>query len=418
MSRAGRNQTNPKNGTTRVVFDLGSSRQCGYIVAMTVRDQKQTASGLTLFAISTPGLESVTAGELKNLGVSEVDVVFGGVGFSGSRHILYKANLHLRTAARILLRLGSFRATKFVELRRKAGRLPWEKYFSPGQPVVMRVSCHRSRLIHSQAVEERVLGAVADRLGGPVHPVTPRSPESSLARLILVRFANDQCTVSLDSSGALLHQRGYRFSTAKAPLRETLAAGMILASGWDGLSPFMDPFCGSGTIAIEAALIARGTPAGSSRRFAFMDWPDFDSGLWESLLAESKPPAGSDVPPIVASDRDQGAVRAAKDNARGADVGGCISFSRRPVSDIKPPGGCGWVVTNPPYGVRLSRSRDLRDLHASFGRVLRQKCPGWNVTMLCGNASLQRATGLDFGPAMSVTNSGLRVRLLSGRVPE
>jgi len=385
---------------------------------MTARDHKQTASGLTLFAISTPGLESVTAEEIKNLGVSEVDFVFGGAGFSGSRHILYKANLHLRTATRILLRLGSFRATKFVELRRKAGHPPWEKYLSPGQPVVMRVSCRRSRLIHSQAVGERILGAVEDRLGGPVHPVTPGSPESSVARLILVRFANDQCTVSLDSSGALLHRRGYRLSTAKAPLRETLAAGMILASGWDGHSPFMDPFCGSGTIAIEAALIARGIPAGSSRRFAFMDWPDFDNDLWESLLAESKPRPAPDVPPIAASDRDHGAVRTAEDNARRAGVEDCISFSRCPVSDVKPPGGCGWVVTNPPYGLRLSRSRDLRDLHASFGRVLREKCPGWNVTMLCGNASLQRATGLDFGPAISVTNGGLKVRLLNGRVPE
>jgi putative N6-adenine-specific DNA methylase len=385
---------------------------------MADRDQKKTGSGLAFFAICAPGLESITAEEIKNLGVREADVIFGGVGFSGSRQILYKANLHLRTASRILLRLGSFRATKFVELRRKAGHLPWEKYLSPSQPVVMRASCHRSRLIHSQAVEERVLGAMEDRLGGPVQPVTPRSLENSSARLILVRIANDQCTISLDSSGTLLHQRGYRLSTAKAPLRETLAAGMILASGWDGRSPLMDPFCGSGTIAIEAALIARGIPPGSSRRFGFMDWPDFDNALWESLLAESRPPAGSAVPPIVGSDRDRGAVQAALDNARRAGVEDCIAFSRRPISDIKPPGGCGWVVTNPPYGVRLSRSKNLRDLHASFGHVLREKCPGWNVTMLCGNASLQRATGLDFGPAISVTNGGLKVRLVSGRVPE
>ena len=384
---------------------------------MADRDQKKTGSGLALFAICSPGLESFTADELKNLGVREANLVYGGVGFSGSRQTLYKANLHLRTASRILIRLGSFQATKFAELRRKAGRLPWEKYLSPSQPVVMRVSCHRSRLIHSQAVEDRVLGAVDDRLGRPVQPVTPRNLESSPAQLILVRVANDQCTISMDSSGALLHQRGYRLSTAKAPLRETLAAGMVLASGWDRRSPFMDPFCGSGTIAIEAALIARGIPPGSSRRFAFMDWSDFDYALWESLFAESRPSTGSAIPPIVASDRDKGAVQAALDNARRAGVEGCIAFSRRPISDIKPPGVCGWVITNPPYGVRLSRSRDLRDLHASFGSVLREKCPGWNVTMLCGNASLQRATGLDFGPARSVTNGGLKVRLVSGRVP-
>ena len=385
---------------------------------MADRDPKKTGSGPALFAITTPGLESVTAQEIRNLGVGEADVIFGGVGFSGSRQILYKANLHLRTASRILLRLGTFRATKFVELRRKTGHLPWERYLSPSEPVVIRVSCHRSRLIHSRAVQERVLGAVADRLGRPVQAVAPRNVEASSARLIFVRIANDQCTISLDSSGALLHQRGYRLSTAKAPLRETLAAGMILASGWDGRSPLMDPFCGSGTIAIEAALIARGIPPGSSRRFAFMDWPGFDRALWESLLAESRPPAGTAVPPIVASDRDKGAVQAALDNAGRAGVEDCIAFSRRPVSDIEPPGDCGWVITNPPYGVRLSRSRDLRDLHASFGSTLREKCPGWNVTMLCGNASLQRATGIAFGQALSVTNGGLKVRLVSGRVPD
>jgi len=381
-------------------------------------DHKETGSGPGLFAITTPGLESVTAQEINNLGVREAHVIFGGVGFFGSRQILYQTNLHLRTASRILLRLGSFRATKFAELRRKTGHLPWEKYLAPDQPVVMRVSCHRSRLIHSGAVEERVLGAVEDRLGGAVQAVTPRNVEASSARLIFVRIANDQCIISVDSSGALLHQRGYRLSTAKAPLRETLAAGMILASGWDGRSPLMDPFCGSGTIAIEAALIASSIPPGSSRRFAFMDWPGFDRALWESLLAESRPPAGTAVPPIVASDRDQGAVEAALDNAGRAGVESCIAFSRRPVSDIDPPGGCGWIVTNPPYGVRLSQSRDLRDLHASFGHVLRDKCPGWKLTMLCGNASLQRATGLDFGQATSVTNGGLKVRLVSGRVPE
>ena len=384
---------------------------------MADRDQKKTGPGLALFAICTPGLESVTAEEIKDLGVREAHVIFGGVGFSGSRQILYKANLHLRTASRILLRLGSFRATKFVELRRKAGHLPWQNLLRAHQPVVLRVSCHRSRLIHSKAVEERVLGAIEDRLGHPVQPIKPRTAEGGTARLILVRIANDQCTISMDSSGTLLHQRGYRLATAKAPLRETLAAGMILASGWDGCSPLMDPFCGSGTIAIEAALIARGIPPGSSRRFAFMDWPDFDNALWESLLAESRPPAGTAVPPIVASDRDKGAVQAALDNARRAGVEDWIAFSRRPVSDIEPPGGCGWVITNPPYGVRLSRSRDLRDLHASFGSVLREKCPGWNVTMLCGNALLQRTTGLDFGPARSVTNGGLKVRLVNGRVP-
>jgi putative N6-adenine-specific DNA methylase len=220
------------------------------------------------------------------------------------------------------------------------------------------------------------------------------------------------CTVSMDSSGALLHRRGYRLATAKAPLRETLASAMVMASGWDRISPLLDPFCGSGTIPIEAALLARRVPAGFSRRFAFMDWPNFDSRPWDELLVHAGKAIASDIPKIFASDRDAGAIQAAQANAERAGVADCIGFSREAISAIDPPPGPGWVVTNPPYGVRLKKTNDLRNLYAQLGKVLRIRCPGWHVTVLCDRVQLIRSTGLEFDKGISMKNGGLKVRLL------
>jgi putative N6-adenine-specific DNA methylase len=199
-------------------------------------------------------------------------------------------------------------------------------------------------------------------------------------------------------------------------LRETLAAGILLASGWDASSPLLDPFCGAGTIAIEAALLARKIPPGIKRRFAFMDWPNFDAGMWEELLAGAEVAPKIRGPKIIASDRDAGAIQAAQANAERAGMAGGIEFSCRPISAIDPPERPGWVVTNPPYGVRLGTNKDLRKLYAQFGKVLRAKCPGWQVAMLCNSAELLRATGLKFDPGIQTRNGGLKVRLVRGRI--
>jgi putative N6-adenine-specific DNA methylase len=220
----------------------------------------------------------------------------------------------------------------------------------------------------------------------------------------------------MDSSGALLHRRGYRLATAKAPLRETLASAMVMASGWNMISPFLDPFCGSGTIPIEAALLARRVPPGYSRRFAFMDWPHFDSKSWDELLVYASKAIASDTPNIIASDRDAGAIQAGQANAERAGVADCIEFSRKAISTIDPPSGPGWVVTNPPYGVRLRKTNDLRNLYAQLGKVLRTRCPGWRVTILCDRVQLIRSTGLEFDRGISMMNGGLKVRLLRGFV--
>lgn len=385
----------------------------------------------TLFAVCAPGLELYTTLELRGCGLlpASPDQDYrkkrtpqgtgnerGGVEFRGRLKAVYLANLTLRTASRVLLRLGEFYAASLPELRHKGGQLEWERFLVPGQPVVIRVTCHKSRLYHSGAVSERIVGAISDRLQQPP-PVQSYSEQEdgNPAQLVVVRLYRDTCTISVDTSGELLHRRGYRLGTAKAPLRETLAAGMLLASGWDKTSTLLDPFCGSGTIPIEAALMARGQPPGANRHFTFMDWPNYDPYLWTECLEESIPNPPTSLPPILASDRDTGAIEIALANAERAGVAGDISFSERVISAIEPV-GVGWVVTNMPYGRRVSPHKDLRDLYAQFGNVIRAKCPGWRIGVLSNDLRLLGNIGVMLDTSLSTENGGVPVKFGRGRV--
>lgn len=381
----------------------------------------------TCFAVAAPGLEAFTAAELTRLGllpadsparlVSETGEDAGGVEFEAGLPGIYLANLHLRTASRVLVRLGSFYTTTFSQLRQEAGRLPWERYLIPARPVAIRVTCHKSRLYHSDAVAERVAGAIADRLRKACPVVKSAADDPEPPQLIVVRLTNDLCTISVDSSGALLHRRGYRLATAKAPLRETLAAGMLLAAGYDGSAPLLDPFCGSGTIAIEAALLARRFAPGRHRRFAFMNWPHYDSTAYQKLLNEANAAILNTVAPIFASDRDAGAIEMAKANAERAGVLKNIEFTCQAVSSLQPPAGPGWVITNPPYGVRVASSKDLRNLYARFGQLLREHFPGWQLAVLCSENALLNQMGLPLDRSLGLVNGGIPVRLARATLP-
>ncbi|HEX6047670.1 MAG TPA: hypothetical protein VFZ21_00315 [Gemmatimonadaceae bacterium] len=374
------------------------------------------------FAVTAPGLERLALGELERLGSRDADVVAGGVTFGASRQLLYAANLHLRTASRVLARIGVFRATAFHELERRAGKIPWEAFVSPNLDVALRVTCRKSRLYHSDAVGERVASAIASRVVG-VRFVGDAGDETDAPgrreQLIVVRLFHDQCTVSIDSSGDLLHLRGYRQAVGRAPLRETLAAAALLASGWDAHAPLLDPMCGSGTIPIEGALIARRIPPGLRRDFAFIRWPDFDERTWRTLVADAQSAILPSAPsPIQASDRDAGAVDAARANADRAGVLADIELTQRAISEVEPPADrSGWVVTNPPYGVRVGDRDRLRNLYAQFGKVLRARCPGWRVTVVSAAPELERQTGLPLSATLRTRNGGIPVRLVSGDVP-
>ena len=362
-----------------------------------------------LFATCAPGFEAVAAQELFTLGIATPRVEAGGVNFRGFASHVYKVNLWARSIERVLLRLDEFRALTFKELHDKAKQIDWAQYIQPTRPVSIRATCHKSRLIHSDAVVERVATAIANKFKRNIGA----DDADEHAQLIVVRVVNDVCTISLDSSGPLLHRRGYRQATAKAPLRETLAAAMLLSSGWTPEHPLIDPFCGSGTIPIEAALIARNIAPGLKRRFAFMDWPRFDQGRVAKLSSTQANEAILPTAPasIQGSDRDAGAIEASRANAERAGVLNDIEFTQRAVSAIEPIGR-GWIVTNPPYGQRVSDDKDVRNLYAQFGKVARAKAAGWHIAMLAGSDELAQATKLPFGPAVRVNNGGLRVRFV------
>ena len=392
-----------------------------------------------IFAVCAPGLESFVRAELSGLGITPAPgpAIPGGVEFEAGLERIYLANLWLRTASRITVRLGEFLAVGFQELIRKTRNLEWGRFLNPDVAVKLSVTCRSSRLYHSGAVAERIRTAIREKMGTVLFDDIPgiqadeadrdgvgeenREPSSNRAvQLVIVRIHKDICTLSIDSSGDLLHKRGYRLETAKAPLRETLAAAVIMASGWDRKSALMDPFCGSGTIPIEAGMMARNLPPGRKRDFAFMRWPGFDRALWDAMLRNSGEKTG-DCPLMFGSDRDEGAVAIALRNAARAGLSDFVRFERGAVSDFSPPEGSkpGWIVTNPPYGVRVSGGKDLRNLYARFGAVVREKFSGWRCAVITADRSLAGHTklGFDKTPVFESNNGGLKVRCHATAAP-
>jgi putative N6-adenine-specific DNA methylase len=368
--------------------------------------------------------------ELERLGISAA-IEAGGVAWSGSMDSVARANLWLRTASRVLVRVGEFRARTFWELERHARKLPWERFAAPGTPVRFRVTSRKSRLYHTDAIAQRLAEAVAARAGtittdstrngdppaGTADDEDGYDDDCASGQLFVVRVVRDICTVSADASGALLHKRGYRQAVAKAPLRETIAAAMLLGSEWPGSVPLIDPLCGSGTIPIEAALIARGVAPGLGREFALQKWPDFDASSWERMVADARQSQLNRVlAPILGSDRDAGAVESARANAVRAGVAGDIDLQVRPISAAEPASGRGWVVTNPPYGVRVGEAGAVRDLYAALGNVLRARFRGWTVALLSPAATLERQVGVALGERFATVNGGTPVRLMTGQV--
>lgn len=379
---------------------------------------------LDLHLVSPPGFEEILASEARELNLEIGEVETGSVEARGDVTGLYAANVHLRTANRVLVRAASFRATAFHELERGARKIEWARWIGANTSVDVRATCRKSRLYHSDAVAQRVMEAIARTTGASdAAIVDDGEDEGGDGQLVVVRMFHDRCTISIDSSGALLHRRGYRQAVAKAPLRETVAAGMLLAAGWKGDVPLLDPFCGSGTISIEGALIARriapNRRRAESRQFAFARWPSFDDARLSALVAaalERELPRAGIV--IAGSDRDAGAVDAARANAARAGVEADVAFEVRPISAVAPLAGPdGLVATNPPYGVRVKGGRDARDLFARAGAVLRERLPGWELALLSPDRSLDAQLRVPLDERLVTSNGGIRVRLVMGRIP-
>lgn len=366
---------------------------------MNRKDQEQ------FFVIASPGLEAICAREMAALELAGLDILPGGVGFTGRLADLYQANLSLRTASRVVARVGRFRCRDFPDLYRACVRLPWGKFVRPDTPLHCRVTCRNSRLMHGGRVAETLLAAIGHTLGG----VTVAA--NAGGQLLLARLVDDVVELSIDSSGDLLHRRGHRTHVAAAPLRETLAAGVLQLLGWDGGEPLADPLCGTGTFLLEGALLASHRAPGLHRRFAFMHWPGYRAGLWEQLCREARGAERSCPTAISGADADAGSVAAARANLAQAGVADVVALQHRPLADQPMQAGTGLVVCNPPYGKRLIPDGPLEGYFAALGRELARVYPGWRKALLVPEPRLARATGLPLRQVAELDNGGLRVGL-------
>ncbi|MDQ8162449.1 MAG: class I SAM-dependent RNA methyltransferase [Gemmatimonadota bacterium] len=378
-------------------------------------------SGFDAFAVAAPGLAPLVAAECVALGITPREVSPAGVSFTATADQLFTANLWSRLTSRVLVRLAEFEARDFATLEKMAARVPWHHVLTPGAAVRLRVTCRKSRLYHSDAVAERVARGITNSIAGSQALGRAKDDEEDddgNTQLIVVRFDHDRCTISADSSGALLHRRGWRQAIAKAPLRETLAAAMLAACEWEGAVPLVDPFCGSGTIGIEAALRVRRMAPGLGRAFAMEQWPGADPVMHAAVRAAATavqlPSVGV---PIVLRDRDAGACKAALANAERAGVRQDVVIEQGSLSEtsLEAIGPAGLVLTNPPYGLRIGDGADLRSLYARLGDVVRAGGRGWQLGLLVPDRVLAGQTRLSFDAVLRTANGGLPVEVLRSR---
>jgi putative N6-adenine-specific DNA methylase len=360
---------------------------------------------LALFATVALGVEELTAGELQRLGASEIQVVRGGVSFGGDRRTLYRSLLRLRTASRVLVQLGSFPCASPQELYDGIRALPWTELLTTAMTLAVDCTLRDSAITHSHFAALKAKDAIVDLLRdttGSRPNIETKAPDLR----VNLHIAKNRATVSLDASGAPLDRRGWRLDRNDAPLRETLAAAIMLHTGWDGSVPLLDPMCGSGTLLLEGAAMALGQPAGGGREFGLMRWRDFDRRLWERLLQEEQAAAASSLTvPVLGFDRDPKSIIACRENARRAGLEYAISFDRRPFEDTEPCGHQGVLVMNPPYGVRMGDKSELEGL-------FKRRFTGWTAYLLAGDLELARLVGLKPARRFVLFNGPLECRLL------
>lgn len=373
-----------------------------------MKDRKR----FTCFAAVPRGAEELAASELEAIGITGASAGKGGVSFVTDRVGLYRGNLWLRTASRLLVQLATFTCKSPEELYKGVHLIPWQDIITPAMTLAVDCSLRDSALTHSGFVALKTKDAVVDRIRetcGSRPNVDTASPDVR----INVHLHKNICTVSLDSSGDSLDRRGYRLERNEAPLRETLAAAVVALTGWDGTVPLADPMCGSGTIPLEAALQAARMPPGLKRTFGFQRWQDFDNRLWEQLLKEAD--AGIQkvsVGLITGYDQDSRALALARRNSANAGLEGQVHFFHSSLLDFKPDGEKGVVILNPPYGIRMGVDDDLRELYCQIGDIMKKRCRGWTGYVLTGNLELAKYIGLKASRRFVLFNGPIECRLL------
>ena len=354
---------------------------------------KQQADFLML-AKTFKGLEEVLAQELIELGANDVQLERRAVSFRGDKALLYRANLCLRTAIRILVPIASFKAKDTDALYDQVKALNWSQYMTADQTFAIDATVYSESFRNSRFVTYRVKDAIADYWIDKAHKrpsVSTQIPDI----LLNVHVANEQVTISLDSSGESLHKRGYRVATTEAPISEVLAAGMLLLAGWKGQSDFYDPMCGSGTLLIEAALIARNIAPGVFRSsFAFEKWPDFDADLWNDIYNDDSNERDF-THHIYGSDASFYAIQQAAKNVKSAGVAKDIELKQIRMEEIKEVHAEGaLVMLNPPYGERLKSNKEMEDLYSAIGTTLKHQFTGSTAWIISSNVEAMKCIGL------------------------
>ncbi len=368
---------------------------------------------MKFFVTCAKGLEELVAAELVSLGFTSAKLERGGVFFNGSLVDGCKACLWLRTASRVLLTLAEFPANSPQELYDGVRTVDWPQYLRPEMTLAVDAVLRDSAMTHSGFIalktKDAVVDTIRDRFGSRPN-VDTRDPDLR----INVHLVKNHCTLSLDLAGDPLDRRGYRLDRNKAPLRENLAAAVVAFSGWQGAVPLYDPMCGSGTIAIEAALLASKTAPGLLReKFAFQNWPQHDPVAWKTVISEAEALRLPELPvKICGYDRSPGSIEMARQNARRARVAGMVSFNPADISTFTPPVLPAIIILNPPYGERMGEAEELTGLYRLLGDVLKQRCVGATAFILCGNSDLAKNIGLKATRRIPLWNGPIECRLL------
>ncbi len=374
---------------------------------MSVNDSRHSLIATTLY-----GLEEVLGEELTELGAEDVVPENGAVRFSGDKHLMYRANLQCRTAIRILQPVREFSCRDENELYRETIRIDWGRYLDYKMTLAVDVVVRKSAINNSMYAAQKCKDAIVDR----IRDRTGKRPSVDIANpdLRLNLFINEnRAVLSLDSSGESLHRRGYRLEGGKAPLNEILAAGIIRLSGWRGAGILLDPMCGSGTILIEAALMAADKAPGLIRKgYGFERWKDFDGRLYLDIVQELKSrekPVKEGL--IFGSDKSGRVLEEAHGNARRAGMGSIIKFAHKRFQSSRPPASEGTIIMNPPYGERI-KSSDLRQLYREIGDTLKTVYEGYTAWIFTGNLGAAKSIGLRTSRRVKLFNGPIECRLL------
>jgi putative N6-adenine-specific DNA methylase len=380
------------------------------------------------FFISTlPGIEKVCFDELSRLGIPMADAIVsnGGIEFNGRIHDCYLANLKLRTANRILMRLATFTASNFRQLEKKLSDFPWELYLHKNAVIEPNVTSRHSRLIHTDAIAQRFKNSLKNRLKSLANMTeTNHTPSAGRPQQIFIRAENDQFTVSIDSTGQLLHKRGLKIQGGQAPVRETIAAAILCLAGYQPVEPFIDPMCGTGTFSLEAAMIANNIPAGWYRNFAFMDWPAFKPSRWKHIRREAaKQMTQISEPMIFASDINPEDSLKLEKIIQKNNFSDTINAFSSDFFDLHPENihgmeknmHPGLIALNPPYGRRLGNKSSIDDMFADIGKKLKKDFKGWKAAILVSDKRLVKKIPFK-AKTHEFFHGGLRITLVTGKI--